>query len=168
MQKILVPVGGGRGCEAVMQYVVREFMNNTAMEVHLLNVQAPFRTDVARFVGKRSRDSFHREEAEKTLQPCRERLDRFGVPYTVHMDVGDPAQCITETARRLRCDHIVLGTARMSSLTRLLEDSVTNKVLEHTTIPVEVIPGSSVSNWERYGVPAALAAIAAVFLATVD
>jgi Ca2+-transporting ATPase len=168
MQKILVPVGGTRGCDAVLQYVIREFMNNTAMEVHLLNVQPPFRTDVARFVGKRSRDSFHQEEAEKALQPCREKLDRFGVPYAVHVEVGDAAHCITEVARRLRCDHIVLGTARMNSLTRLLEDSVTNKVLEHTTIPVEVIAGNTVSKWERYGVPAALAALVAVFLATVD
>ena len=168
MQKILVPVGGGRGCDAVVQYVVREFMNNPAMEVHLLNVQPPFRSDVARFIGKRSRDSFHQEEAEKALQPCRDKLDRFGVPYKAHMEIGDPAQCITESARRLRCDHIVLGTARMNALTRLLEDSVTNKVLEHTTIPVEVIPGAPVPKWERYGVPAALAALVGVFLATVD
>jgi nucleotide-binding universal stress UspA family protein len=168
MQKILVPIGGTRGCDAVVQYVVREFMNNRTMEVHLLNVQPRFRTDVARFVGKRNRDSFHQEEAEKALQPCREKLDRFGVPYTVHMEVGDPAYCITEAARRLRCDHIVLGTARMNSLTRLLEDSVTNKVLEHSSIPVEVIPGGTVSKWESYGVPAALAAAVAVFLATVN
>jgi K+-sensing histidine kinase KdpD len=84
------------------------------------------------------------------------------------MAVGDPAQCITDTARSLRCDHIVLGTARMNALTRLLEDSVTNKVLEHSSIPVEVIPGGTVSKWESYGVPAAIAAVVAVFLATVN
>ena len=168
MQKVLVPVGGTRGCDAVMQYVIREFMNNTAMEVHLLNVQARFRTDVARFVSKRNRDSFYREEAEKALRPCREKLDRFGVPYATHWEVGDAAHCITESARRLHCDHILLGTARMNSLTRLLEDSVTNKVLQLTSLPVEVIAGDTVSRWERYGIPAALGALLMLFLAAVD
>jgi nucleotide-binding universal stress UspA family protein len=168
MQKVLVPVGGSRGCDTVVQYVIREFMNNTAMEVHLLNVQPPLRTDVSRFVSKRNREGFHHEESEKALRACREKLDRFGVPYAVHMEVGDPARCITETARRLHCDHILLGTARMNSLTRLIEDSITNKVLELSSVPVEVIPGNTVSRWERYGVPAAIAALAALFLAAVD
>ena len=168
MQKVLVPVGGTRGCDAVMQYVIREFMNNTAMEVHLLNVQARFRADVARFVSKRTRDSFYREEAEKALRTSRETLDRFGVPYATHWEVGDAAHCITESARRLHCDHIVLGTARMNSLTRLLENSITNRVLQLTSLPVEVIAGDTVSRWERYGIPAALGALLALFIAAVD
>jgi hypothetical protein len=48
----------------------------------------------------------------------------------------------------------------------MLEDSTTNKVLELTTVPVEVISGDAVSNWERYGIPAGIgAALALLFLA---
>jgi nucleotide-binding universal stress UspA family protein len=167
MQKILVPVRGSPNCEVVIQHVVREFMKNSTMEVHLLNVQPPFRSDVARFVRKRERDGFHQEQAEIALRGCREKLDRFGVPYTVHVEVGDSAQCITRMAERLRCDHILLATARKNTLTRLVEDSVTNRVLELTNVPVEVISGKSVSQWERYGIPAAMAAVAAMLLAAV-
>jgi hypothetical protein len=61
----------------------------------------------------------------------------------------------------------MLGTARKNSLTRLVEDSVTNRVLELTPVPVEVIAGKAVSKLERYGVPAGIGtAIALLLLAT--
>jgi hypothetical protein len=61
-----------------------------------------------------------------------------------------------------------MATSRKNSLTRLVEDSVTNRVLELTPVPVEVISGDTVSRWEKYGIPAALAAMAAVVLAIED
>jgi hypothetical protein len=38
----------------------------------------------------------------------------------------------------------------------MLEDSVTNAVLEKTTVPVEVVAGAAVSQAERWGVRAGL------------
>ncbi|HET8746887.1 MAG TPA: HAD-IC family P-type ATPase, partial [Ramlibacter sp.] len=168
MDKILVPVRGSSNCEAAVQHAIRLFMNNTALEIHLLNVQPPLRHDMARFLRKRDREGFYREQAEQALRPCRERLDRFGIPYSVHVQVGDSARCITQAAKRLHCDHIVLATARKNTLTRLVEDSVTNRVLELTSVPVEVIAGEGVSKWERYGIPAAIGAALALFLATAE
>ena len=49
-----------------------------------------------------------------------------------------------------------MSTARKNSLTRMLEASVTNRVLELTTVPVEVIAGDAVSKLERYGIPAGI------------
>jgi nucleotide-binding universal stress UspA family protein len=109
---------------------------------------------------------FHREQGEKALQPIRKMLDNFGVPYTAHLQVGDKANAIADLARRLGCDQIVMSTARKNSLTRMIEDSVTNKVLELTTVPVEVIAGDAVSKLERYGIPASIgAALALLYLA---
>ena len=84
------------------------------------------------------------------------------------MEVGDRAQVITDTARRLNCDEIVMATARKNSLTRLVESSVTDRVIELTPVPVEVIAGDSMSKWERYGIPAAIAAGIAMALAIAD
>ena len=42
MMKVLIPVDGSGNDQFAVQHVVKQFMNNTAMEVHLLNVQAPF------------------------------------------------------------------------------------------------------------------------------
>jgi nucleotide-binding universal stress UspA family protein len=163
--KVLVPVHGSRNCELALRHVVRQFMNNTAMEIHLLNVQPPLPSYIARFLSRKNRQDYHRDEAEKALRPARQLLDNFGVPYAVHMELGERAECITATAHRLRCDQIVLCTARKNSLTRLVENSTTNRVLELTSVPVEVIAGGSVSRWERYGIPAGLTSLLALLLA---
>ena len=95
-------------------------------------------------------------------------LDNFGIPHSVHFEVGDKAKIVTDTARCLRCDQIVMSTARKNSLTRLIENSVTNKVLELTSVPVEVIAGDAVSKFERYGIPAAIGAAAALLFFAAD
>jgi nucleotide-binding universal stress UspA family protein len=92
-------------------------------------------------------------------------LDEAGAPYTVHYAVGERASLIAEVAEELRCDHIVMGTARKSSLVRTFEDSVTSKVLELTTVPVVVIPGEPASRAERYGIPAGVGAGLALLVA---
>ena len=55
-----------------------------------------------------------------------------------------------------------MGTARQNSVTRMLEASVTSQVLETTPVPVEIVAGTAVSKWERWGLPAGLVGAAAV------
>jgi nucleotide-binding universal stress UspA family protein len=168
MLKILIPVGGTRNDWFAVQNVIKRFLNDTAMEVHLVNVQIPFSAYVARFSTRESRDEYHREQSEKALAPAREMLDKFSVPYAVHTAVGDRAKVIVDTARRLRCDEIVMATSRKNALTRLVESSITDRVIELTTVPVEIIAGESMSKWERYGIPGAIATLAALVLALED
>jgi len=168
MLKVLVPVHGSRNCQFAVRHVIREFMNNTAMEIHLLNVQPPFSSYVARFVSRKGLHDYHRDESEKALGPIKQMLDGYGIPYSAHAEVGERAKTITDTARRLRCDHIVMSTARKNSLTRLVESSVTNQVIEMTSVPVEVIAGDAVSKWERYGIPAGIGVALALVFAAAD
>ena len=107
--------------------------------------------------------------AAKALKPIRRMLDAANVAHSVHIEVGQKAEVITETARRLGCDHIVMATARKNSLTRMLEASVTNRVVELTTVPVEVIAGDAVSKLERFGIPIGMAgAIGLMLFAVAD
>ena len=158
MSKVLVPIDGSRNGQHAARQVIREFLKNTALDVHLLSVQAPFSADIARFTSKKSRADYHRDKAGEALQPVMQMLADAGVPCSVHVEVGNKARVIAYMARRLHCDHIVMSTARKNSLTRMFEDSVTNKVLELTTVPVEVIAGDAVSKLERYGIPAGIGA----------
>ena len=80
------------------------------------------------------------------------------VPFAQHVRVGRRAETIADEAKRLHCDHIVLATARTNSLTRMIESSITNRVLDLTSVPVEVVVGDSVSRLERYGIPLGLGA----------
>ena len=168
MKKVLIPVDNSGHCLVAVKQVINDFMNDTAMEIHLLNVQAPFSRDVSQFVSQHDRAEYHRDQARKSLRPIEEMLEKFGIPYAAHTVVGPRAKAITDTAHRLHCDLIVLGTARKNTLTRLIESSVTNDVLELTSVPVEVVAGNSMSKWERYGIPAAIASALALAVAVED
>ncbi len=169
MLRVLIPVDGSHNSEFALRHIVNEFMKNSAMEIHLLNVQPPFSRHISQFIGRKTRDSFHHDEAEKALQPARQLVEKFGVPYSAHIKVGNRADVIVDEARRLHCQRIVMSTARKNSLTRMIEDSTTNKVLEKTSVPVEVIAGDSISRLERYGLPTGLgAALAMLVAAAVD
>ena len=109
---------------------------------------------LARHVSRQDRDWWHQEEAEKALRPARDLLDKHGIPYVAQVEKGDTAETVVAKARDLRCDCILISTARKDSLNRLLGASVTNRILALTDIPVEIIVGRDVSNLESIGIPA--------------
>ncbi|MGZ5754309.1 MAG: universal stress protein, partial [Burkholderiales bacterium] len=168
MSKVLIPVDGSLNALKAVRHVVNEFMSNHRHEVHLLHVRTPLSQHVARFLSRGTRARFHRDEADKVLAPARELLKRFGVPYVEHVELGDKAETITRVAQELRVAQIVMGTARKNSLTRLVEDSVTNRVLELTEVPVQVVAGEAVSILESFGVPAGIAAALALIFVVAD
>lgn len=152
MLKVLVPVDGSSNALHAVRHVLSEFRRNPTIDIHLLNVQPPFSGNVRRWIDRKTINEAHLEASEQALQPIRQMLDEGCVPYSVHLAVGGKASSIAEFARQLRCDHIVIGTARKNSLMRTIEGSVTNEVLELTTVPVIAVAGDSPSTWERYGI----------------
>ncbi len=169
MRNVLIPVDGSPNSLHAVRHVVKEFARQPGMAVHLLNVQAPFSRHIAQFASRKSRESFHEDQARKALAGVRDMLDAAAVPYTVHLEVGRKAEAITATAERLDCDRIVMSTARKNSLTRMIEASVTNRVLELTKVPVQVIAGDAVSRLEQYGIPAGIGGgVALLLLAAID
>lgn len=168
MIKILLPVDGSANSLKAARHVVNRFLDNRSIEVHLLHVRQPLSQHIARWVSARNRAAFHREAAEAALAPARELLSRFGVPHTSHVELGRRAETITRVADQLAASEIVMGTARKNSLTRLLEDSVTLRVINTAQMPVEVVSGGAVSKLERFGVPAAAAGAMALLFAAAD
>ena len=169
MKRILIPVDGSPNAHFAVRHVINEFMQDSAMEIHLLNVQPWFSRHVARFVNARDIKAWHQDQAEAALAPARRLLEQHGVPHTAAHKTGERAKVIADEARRLRCHHIVMSTARKNSLTRMFEDSITNQVLELTSVPVELIAGDSASRLERWGVPTAgIGALIALLLAAID
>jgi YjbE family integral membrane protein len=168
MEKVLLPVDGSPNSQHAVRHVVNQHMKNSALEVYLLNVQPPFSRHIASFVSGKNRADYHRAQSEKALRPVRRTLEHFGVPYAAHYEVGDKAVLIPAAARRWRCDRIVMSTARKNSLTRMLEDSTTNRVMEATEVPVEVVAGDSVSRLERFGLPTGIGAVIVLLLMAAD
>ena len=168
MTKILLPVDGSANSVKAARHIVNRFIEEGNLEVHLLHVRQPLSQHIARFVSARDRAAFHREAADAVMAPSRDVLNRFGVPNESHLELGPRAETITRVADRLGVSEIVMGTARKNSLTRLIEDSVSQRVIETAAMPVKIVPGETVSKLERFGVPAGLAGLIALVLAAVD
>jgi YjbE family integral membrane protein len=168
MMKILIPVDGSDNSLKAVRHSIQRFLGDRTLEIHLLHVRTPLTQHAARFISRRDRAAWHREEADKALEPARALLQEQGVPFAAHVELGDRAATIDRVAQRLRVNQIVMGTARQNSLTRLIEDSVTSKVLALARVPVEVVVGDSVSKLERMVVPAGIGAAVVFLLAATD
>ena len=70
-----------------VQTVIRRFMNNTAMEVHLVNVQRPFSAYVAQFSSRQKPPWTITASRRRRRSPRRRQmLDKFSIPYAAHME----------------------------------------------------------------------------------
>ncbi len=163
--RILLPVDASANSLQAVEHVIGRYMAGMAMEVHLLHVRVPLSQYIARFLSRRDHETYHRQEAERALVPARDLLNRSGVPHTDRVEFGDKAETIRRVAERLGINQIVMGTARKNSLTRVVEDSVTNRVLEIVEVPVEIVVGRAVSRIEKFGLPAGMSAVVAVLIA---
>lgn len=168
MLNVLVPVDGSTNSLLALRHAINEYRANHDLVLVLLNVQPPLMRHAARFLGRSDRDAFHEQRAKDAMASASALLDEAEVPYSAHWRVGNRAQEICAAASRLQCHHIVMGTARKNSLTRMLQDSTTNHVLENTPVPVEVIAGKAVSRLERWGLPAGIAGLGGLVWLAID
>lgn len=168
MLKVLVPVDNSPNALRAVRHAIAEYQRHHELEIHLLNVQPRLSRHISRFVSRQDREAWHQERADAALAPARALVEEAQVPHELHRAVGDRAREICRAAQRLSVHHLVLGTARKNSLTRMLEDSVTNKVLESTPVPVEVVSGDAISKWERWGLPAGVVGAGGLLVLALD
>ncbi len=167
MTRVLVPVDGSENSMKALRHVLASAAGQS-LKVVVLNVQPALTQRIGRFVPAARRDDWRRERAEAATRQARAELDRQGVAWSMQVATGPRAEAISQAATDNHCSRIVLGTARKHSLTRLLENSVTAQLLEHSPVPVEVLVGPQASTWERWGLPATLGAALAAAIAVAD
>lgn len=158
MATLLLPCDGTSNALLAVGHAIDAFRRGDVLMVHVINVQPPFSAYVARHVSRELRTDLHLERAEEAIGEARQQLEAAGVPHHIHTEVGDRARCIAVAARRLHCDRVVIGTARKSALVRAVENSLTAQLLEHCSVPVEVIGSAPAAALERVGIPAGVGA----------
>jgi YjbE family integral membrane protein len=169
MLKVLVPVDGSPAGLAAVRHAVAEYRRHHDLEVHLLNVQPRLYRHIGRFVSRRDREGWQHDRADAAMAGARAELAKAEVPHATHWVAGERPTEICRAAERLGVHHIVMGAGRKNSLTRMLDDSVTDRVLEATPVPVEVVPSRSVAGWERWGLRAgALLGAGSLVLLAID
>lgn len=154
MLKVLVPIDGSATSKQAVKHIISIQPIHEAMEVHLLNVQHPLNRDMSRFFNGGDISAYHHEQSELALKGAMDELRQANIPVWEHSDVGESAESIVEYAKNLQCDVIIMGSRRKNAFTRLLENSVTNRVVELSSVPVEVIPGEKETTLEKLGLPA--------------
>jgi len=168
MKKILLPIDGSANSLNAVRHAVNRYLNHEQLEFHLVHVRGALSRYIGRFVRRADRLGYHRDEAEKVLEPARKLLAQFSIPYCVHVEVGKRAATIVRLAEKLGIAEIIIGTARKNLLTRILEDSTTYKVLNSSSVPVQVVTNGEVSALQQYGVTATLAALAALMVVAME
>jgi YjbE family integral membrane protein len=108
------------------------------VEVHLLNTQRALGSDIAAFVPGSTIRDHHHEAGLKALQPARERLDRAGIRYIVHIGVGAPAQVIAHYAKETRCVQIFMSE-HAGTVPEGLLGTVTTEVVRLSDAPVNLV-----------------------------
>ena len=165
---ILVPVDASPNALRAVRHAIAEYRRHHELRVHLLNVQPRLSRHAARFVSRADREGWLRDRADVAMSAAVALLTDAGVPHEKHWVTGERAEQICRAAKHLDVHHIVMGTARKNSITRMLEDSMTHRLLETTPVPVEVIAGDAVSKWERWGLPAGVLGLGGLLILAAD
>jgi nucleotide-binding universal stress UspA family protein len=162
--RVLVPVDGSRNVVEALRKFTSGIDPKAQPEIHLLNVRGRLSRHVAGFLRRSDVAAWQRDEGMKALKGAMALLTERGLRFAHHVREGDKARTIADVADELACDQIVMATARRNSLTRIVEDSVTARVLELTRVPVEVIPGTSSSRIESIAVPACMSMVVVLLI----
>ncbi len=110
-----------------------------ALELHIVNVQAPIPPRARAAVGKEVVDEYHKAEAEKVFAPILKFLEKHDVVATSEWKVGEPAAEITKIAKRHKSHLILMGTHGHGVLGRILMGSVAQRVITESDIPVLLV-----------------------------
>ena len=115
-------------------------------ELTVLSVVEPL---LAQAAGIRFGVDLSRTEAEPALREFVDATLPEGVlqesRVRMEVTVGDPAEAILQTGRRLKTGLIVMGTHGLGGLRKLLLGSTTEQVLRRTEWPVLAVPPGAVS-----------------------
>ncbi len=163
---ILVPVAQGALSRAAVEHAARSVAANSGATVHLLHVLPRFNRHMGRFISRRARDKFNAERVAAAIEPARRLLSAHGVDVRAHVrTAADMPQEIIRVAKTVGAGKIVMGSTRKSDLLRFLTGSFTGRVLDRSSIPVEVVLRGEAPRWSRIALPAGVAAAlaAAVF-----
>lgn len=138
--RVLVPVDGSVPSLQAVQHVVALALRGLAVELHLLNVQAPVRGAAAWVIGRGALDDYHREEGMKALGDAMQAARVGGLVAHAHVVVGSPGEMVLAFVRRLRCDQVVMGTRGYGGgLSGAMVGSVASDVVTGASVPVTLL-----------------------------
>jgi nucleotide-binding universal stress UspA family protein len=139
MRKALIFADSAKQGEAAARRLVFQARTEEFRAIHLLTVQPPLTGYASRFLSRRVIRNFHREEGIKALAPARAVLDEAGLPYTVHVEVGNAAEVITQVADELGVTEIMIGADELGALDHLMLRVLVGRIVRLADVPVVLV-----------------------------
>jgi nucleotide-binding universal stress UspA family protein len=163
---ILLPMNDSAQAHAALRHVVQQYAGQPRVKVHLLHVAPKLHRHAVRFLSKTALARNAEASAQQAFAQARRLLATQGIAFEPHVVRAlDTSAAIMATAQRLGCERIVMGSVRKNNLLRWFTGSLTGRVLERASVPVEVVLEGRPDAFTRLGIPAGLAvALAAVVL----
>ena len=140
MIKILLPVDGSPEALAAVRYALHLVDEGLRAEFLLANVQEPATLyDVVVAHDVEVIDQVRRTVGAELLASAEYLLDEAGLSWESEVAGGEPSHVLVEMIERYACDAVVMGSSGAGSLRSALVGSVTDRLLQHSPVPVTVV-----------------------------
>ena len=138
--KILLAADGSPYTKKALAFLVtHEGLSGPNDELVVLNVQTPVPPRVKTMLGAAAVADYHREEAEKVIEPIKAFLARHTVPFRTLIAIGTPSEEILRCADTEKSQLIVMGTHGYGLVGRFFMGSVAQKVVADCDVPVLLV-----------------------------
>ena len=142
MNTILVAIDGSENAMRALDEALKLFVTDS-LHIHLLTVGEVIHMNEVLFKdtpsGLHQIEEEHKSACKEMLEPAIHRLKEVGISFDVHVEIGHPAQIISEFAGKFHCSIIVMGTRGSGAIRSLAVGSVANKVVHLATVPVLLV-----------------------------
>jgi nucleotide-binding universal stress UspA family protein len=139
--RALVPIDGSESSEKAARFALRLAAREGCEIVALNVIDEEMAAELARYADRPVEVLLGRmkRSGEGYLDALRGRAEGEGVAFRGEVRVGLPHRCILALAAEIHADLIVMGTVGRKGPRRVLIGSVTERVVEHSPVPVLVV-----------------------------
>ncbi|EJL86595.1 universal stress protein UspA-like protein [Polaromonas sp. CF318] len=138
--RVLLAVDGSKFTKKALAFLVtHETLMGPDAELVVLNVQMAVSPRVKTMLGAATVYAYHRDEAQKVLEPIERFLKRHDIPFRASWVAGIPATQIVQAAKREKVHMVVMGTHGHGLLGRALLGSVAQRVVADVDVPVLLV-----------------------------
>jgi len=139
--KILVAADGSRFTKRMLAYLAAhdEWWRSGQQRVTVMTVVPALPARAANALTKQIVHNHYAEEAEETLQPIRKFLAKQGIEAEFVHKVGEPADQISQMARKGKFDLLLMGSHGHGALARMVLGSVVARVLATSEVPLLIV-----------------------------
>lgn len=140
-QRLLVPIDGSENSFKAARYAVRLACQEQCEVIALHVVDEETAEDMADYANRPVGAILERMEksGRSYLEDVEKIGEEAGVEVRVEVLVGIPHRQVLEFAARQEVDLIVIGTVGRKGPRRVLIGSVTERIIEHSSVPVLVV-----------------------------